>query len=76
MLAGGKGGECVIEAFARSSSTYAAVPSSTICMLWLTLNRFKLIFRTLNNFLTDALAAASYTREEKQWATDQPSVKA
>jgi len=58
MLVGGKDGERVIEAFARISSIYAAVLSSTISTFWLALNCFKLIFRTLRDYLTGSLALA------------------
>jgi hypothetical protein len=44
------------------------VPSSTICMSWLVPNRFKLSFRTLLDYLTDALA----DRAEKGFAGTRP----
>src|SRR5437867_6601042 len=54
-LATGKDGVHAIVAYARIFSICAAAPSSTICMSWLVPSNFLLSFRTLLDYLTDAL---------------------
>jgi hypothetical protein len=54
-LAGGKDDVPVIADCAKTSSICVGAPSSTIYMSWLAPNRFKLIFKRLRDFSTEAL---------------------
>src|SRR5689334_19457644 len=55
MLVDGKDGVLGIADCARTSSIYAGAPLSTTCTSWHVPSRFKLIFKMLLNFSTDAL---------------------
>jgi hypothetical protein len=55
MSVDGKDDAHAIADCARISSIYAGAPSSIICMSWPAPDRFKLIFKTLLDFSTDAL---------------------
>jgi hypothetical protein len=58
MLVDDKDSALGIADYARTSSIYAGVPLSTICMSWPVLSRFKLIFKMLLDFSTGSLDEA------------------
>jgi len=57
MLVDGKDGALGIADCARTSSIYAGVPLSTICTSWPVPSRFKLVFKMLLDFSTEALVS-------------------
>ena len=61
MSVDGKDDVLAIADCARISSIYAGAPLSTICTSWPVSSRFKLSFRTLRDFSTDALGAITTT---------------
>src|SRR5437660_12646060 len=67
MWVGGKGDGHVIVDCARISSICGGVLSSTTCTSWLVPSNFRLSFRRLLDFLTDALAAGHGTAGSHRW---------